>query len=65
MGARHPRDDPVHVRDEAYRRAFHELRTHSDTRWSPWRMIDGNDERKAALTALAAIADAWAQAIPA
>jgi AMP-polyphosphate phosphotransferase len=60
-----PRDDPVHVRDEAYRRAFHELRTHSDTRWSPWRMIDGNDERKAALTALAAIADAWAQAIPA
>jgi hypothetical protein len=27
-------------------------------------MIDGDDERKAALTALAAVADAWAQAIP-
>jgi AMP-polyphosphate phosphotransferase len=59
------RDDPVHVRDEAYRRAFQELRRHSDTRWSPWRMIDGDDERKSALVALAAIAEAWAQAIPA
>jgi len=59
------RDEPVHVRDEAYRRALQELRRHSDTRWSPWRMIDGDDERKAALTALAAIADAWAQAVPA
>jgi AMP-polyphosphate phosphotransferase len=59
------RDEPVHVRNEAYRRALQELRRHSDTRWSPWRMIDGDEERKAALTALAAIADAWAQAIPA
>jgi polyphosphate kinase 2 (PPK2 family) len=58
-------DEPVRVRDEAYRRALQELRMQSDTRWSPWRMVDGDDERKAALTALTAIADAWAQAIPA
>src|SRR3954453_8377054 len=51
------RDDPVHVQDEAYRRALQELRRHSDTRWPPWRRTHGDDERKAALTALAAIAD--------
>src|SRR5438477_11658610 len=59
------REKPLRVHDEAYRRALQELRRHSDTRWSPWRMVDGDDERKAALTALTAIADAWAQAIPA
>ncbi|MEP7129805.1 MAG: polyphosphate kinase [Sphingomicrobium sp.] len=58
-------DEPVRVRDDAYGRALRELRAHSDTRWSPWRRIDGDDERMAALTALSAIADAWAQAIPA
>jgi polyphosphate kinase 2 (PPK2 family) len=59
------RQEPVLVRDDAYARALHQLRAHSDTRWSPWRMIDGSDERKAALSALTAIADAWAEAIPA
>jgi polyphosphate kinase 2 (PPK2 family) len=60
-----PRDEPVRVRDEAYARALHALRRHSDTRWSPWRTIDGDDDRNAASTALTAIGDAWAQAIPA
>src|SRR5437870_1705929 len=46
------RQEPVSVRDEAYRRALHDLRTHSDTRWSPWRMIDGDDDRHASMTAL-------------
>ena len=59
------RDETISVRDHAYVRALHELRTHSDTRWSPWRMIDGNDERHAAMAALTAIADAWAAAMPA
>jgi polyphosphate kinase 2 (PPK2 family) len=58
------RDEPVSVREEAYLRALHELRAHSDTRWSPWRMIDGNNERHAAMTALTVIADAWAAAMP-
>jgi polyphosphate kinase 2 (PPK2 family) len=57
-------EQPVSVRDHAYARALHDLRSHSDTRWSPWRMIDGNDERHAAMTALTAVADAWAAAMP-
>ena len=58
------RDETINVRDHAYVRALHELRAHSDTRWSPWRMVDGNDERHAAMAALTAIADAWAAAMP-
>ena len=30
-------------------RRSRELRANSDTRWSPWRMIDGDDERPAAM----------------
>ena len=58
------RVEPVRVDDESYRRALQELRRHSDTRWSPWRMVDGDDERHAAMMALTAIADAWAAAMP-
>jgi polyphosphate kinase 2 (PPK2 family) len=59
-----PREEPVSVRDGKYVRALHDLRTHSDMRWSPWKMIDGDDERHAAMIALTAIADAWAAAMP-
>ena len=59
------RDEPIRVGSDAYVRALHQLRAHSDTRWSPWRMIDGDDEPRAALSALSAIADAWAEAMPA
>jgi polyphosphate kinase 2 (PPK2 family) len=59
------RDEPVSARDPAYARALDELKKHSNTRWSPWRMIDGNDETNAAVAALSAIADAWEQAMPA
>ena len=45
-------------------RRFDDLQQHSDTRWSPWRMIDGDDERRR-VAALSAIADAWAEAMPA
>lgn len=57
--------DHVRVDDPAYGRAFDDLRRHSDTRWSPWRTIDGSDERIASLAALEAVADAWAKAMPA
>ena len=59
------RDEPVMVADPAYRAAFEQLTAHSDTRWSPWRVIDGNDEEAAALGALEAVRDAWARAMPA
>ena len=58
------REQPVSVRDEAYLRVVRDLRAHSDMRWSPWRMIDGDDERLAAMAALTAVADAWAAAMP-
>jgi polyphosphate kinase 2 (PPK2 family) len=57
--------DLVRVGDPAYLRAIEDLRRHSDTRWSPWRTIDGSDERMASLAALEAIADSWAKAMPA
>ena len=40
------RDDFIDVRDPAYAEALKDLRKNSDTRWSPWRMIDGNDEEQ-------------------
>jgi polyphosphate kinase 2 (PPK2 family) len=52
-------DDPV------YQHALDELRANTDTRWSPWRTIDGDDEAQAALAALEAIAEAWSKAMPA
>ena len=58
------RDEPALVDDAAYTRAFNDLRSHSDTRWSPWRVIDGDNEEQAAMAALEAIADAWSKAMP-
>ncbi|HVM22957.1 MAG TPA: polyphosphate kinase [Sphingomicrobium sp.] len=60
-----PADMPLIVDNPAYLRALAELRANSDTRWSPWKTIDGDDEPHAALLALEAIADAWAGAMPA
>ncbi len=60
-----PREEAISVREPAYGRALEDLRANSDTRWSPWRMIDGNDEQAAAIAALSAIADAWAGSMPA
>jgi AMP-polyphosphate phosphotransferase len=59
------REQPISAGDPAYLHAVQALRANSDTRWSPWVMIDGNDEEQAAVSALSAIADAWAEAMPA
>jgi AMP-polyphosphate phosphotransferase len=58
------KDEIVDVGDPAYAKALEDLRAYSDTRWSPWRMIDGNDEPTAVLAALTAMADAWDEAMP-
>ena len=58
-------DDVIDVGDAAYRQALSDLKTLTDTRWSPWRFIDGNDEEEAAVSALGVIADAWRKAMPA
>jgi polyphosphate kinase 2 (PPK2 family) len=58
-------EEQVSVGQEGYIRALKDLLANTDTRWSPWVRIDGNDEGGAALMALSAIADAWAKAMPA
>ena len=59
------KDEVVRVAEPAYAKALADLRTHSNTRWSPWRMIDGDDEAAAAVAALTAVAEAWGDAMPA
>jgi len=59
------KDETVAVSDPGYAKALSDLRTYSDTRWSPWHTIDGNDEASATIAALTAVADAWAEAMPA
>ena len=59
------RDEPVSVGDPGYAKAVADLFANTDTRWSAWRKIDGNDERSAALSALTTIADVWAETMPA
>jgi polyphosphate kinase 2 (PPK2 family) len=60
------RSDPaVRVGEPGYAEALKDLRKNTDTRWSPWRIIDGNDLAAATHSALKAIADAWSEAMPA
>jgi len=58
-------DEFIRADDPAYQHALAELRTNTDTRWSPWRTIDADDEGQAALAALEVIAEAWSKAMPA
>lgn len=59
------REEPMIVSDPAYAQAFADLRTNSDTRWSPWKLIEADDEGRATLAALESIAEAWSQTMPA
>lgn len=63
--ARFARDDHVRADNPLFQRALEDLRANTDTRWSPWRTIDGDDEQQAALAALEAIAEIWSKAMPA
>ena len=56
--------DFIRADDVAYQHALKELRANTDTRWSPWRTIDADDEAQAALAALEAVADAWSKVMP-
>jgi polyphosphate kinase 2 (PPK2 family) len=58
-------EDTIRVADDSYRRAFDDLKLHTDTRWSPWHVIDANDAEEAAVSALAVVAEAWEKAMPA
>lgn len=58
-------DELIRADDPNYQRALEELRANTDTRWSPWRTIDADDEEQGAISALQAITDAWTKALPA
>src|SRR6476646_9993069 len=57
-------DDFIRADDPRYQSALEQLRANTDTRWSPWLTIDGDDEQQAATATLEAIADAWSKAMP-
>ncbi len=52
-------------RREEYLAAIKEMFERTDTRWAPWRAIDGNDKKAARIAVLAMVADALAAALPA
>ena len=60
-------DEHVTTREErdGTTSALHEMFAQTDTRWAPWRVIDGNDKRSARIAALTMLADAFAKALPA
>ena len=57
-------EDFIRADDPKYQKALEDLRANTDTRWSPWRTIDGDDEQQAAVAALETIAEAWSKAMP-
>ena len=40
-----------------YLKAYHDMFENTDTRWAPWKVIDGNDKKAARIAALTYIAD--------
>jgi polyphosphate kinase 2 (PPK2 family) len=48
----------------AYLDALHEMFARTDTRWAPWKVIDGNDKRAARLAALTWIAERLEKHVP-
>lgn len=47
-----------------YLAAAEEMFANTDTRWAPWKVIDGNDKKAARIAALTAAADALEAAVP-
>jgi len=58
------REEPLLVSGDDYRRALADLRKQSNTRWSPWTFIDGDNPEHACRDALVAVAAAWSEAVP-
>lgn len=57
-------DPELLVTHPGYAQAFEDLRDNSDTRWSPWTIIDGEDEESAARAAMTAILNSYRSAMP-
>jgi polyphosphate kinase 2 (PPK2 family) len=52
------------ARRQDYMAALGDMFAHTDTRWAPWQVIDGNNKKAARLAALQAIAGALEGALP-
>jgi polyphosphate kinase 2 (PPK2 family) len=52
------------ARRKDYLEAIKDMFEQTDTRWAPWRVIDGNDKKAARITALTLVADALAAELP-
>jgi len=52
------------ARRSAYLEAIEAMFRHTDTRWSPWHVIDGNNKKAARIAALTYIADRLEKAVP-
>jgi polyphosphate kinase 2 (PPK2 family) len=53
----------IEKRDE-YLQALRDMFAHTNTRWAPWHVIDGNNKKAARIAALTAIADKLEQSVP-
>lgn len=52
------------ARREDYLKALPEMFAHTDTRWGPWTVIDGNNKKAARIAALTAVAEALEKHVP-
>jgi polyphosphate kinase 2 (PPK2 family) len=59
-----PDDFRNRARRADYLDAMADMFAHTDTRWAPWTVIDGNDKKSARIAALNAVADALDAALP-
>ena len=48
----------------AYLDAMHDMFAHTDTRWAPWKVIDGNNKKAARIAALSHVAATLEAAVP-
>lgn len=52
------------ARRDDYLKALKDVFAHTDTRWAPWHVIDGNNKKAARIAALTTIADALEKHVP-
>ena len=49
---------------DAYLAAYHDMFKHTDTRWAPWHVIDGNHKKSARIAALTHVAERLEKMVP-
>jgi AMP-polyphosphate phosphotransferase len=59
-----PEDFRNRARRDQYLAAISDMFAHTDTRWAPWTVIDGNNKKAARIAALNAVADALEKRVP-